>query len=185
RAVARYAQVAPAPANAGAAIRNGVSAFPYDPQSAAVAAETRLSVILMHAQGEPKTMHLNPVYTDVVLEVFDYLEQCIEAAEAAGISHAKIAADPGVGFGKTMAHTLRLLANLSLFHALGVPLLVGASRKRFIAGISGADQRKSREPGSLAVAISAASQGIQILRVHDVAGRRPGVAAWRGAPVGH
>jgi dihydropteroate synthase len=102
----------------------------------------------MHAQGEPKTMHLNPVYTDVVLEVFDYLEQRIEAAEAAGISRAKIAADPGVGFGKTMEHTLSLLANLSLFHGLGVPLLVGASRKRFIAGIDGGEQPKSREPGS-------------------------------------
>jgi dihydropteroate synthase len=180
----RKAEVARAAAKAGAAILNDVSAFTYDPQSVAVAAETRVSVILMHAQGEPKTMHLNPVYTDVVLEVFDYLEQCIEAAEAAGISHAKIAADPGVGFGKTMAHTLRLLANLSLFHALGVPLLVGASRKRFIAGISGGDQRKSREPGSLAVAISAASQGIQILRVHDVAGSRQGLAVWRAATFG-
>jgi dihydropteroate synthase len=180
----RKAEVARAAANAGAAILNDVSAFTYDPQSVAVAAETRLSVILMHAQGEPKTMHLNPVYTDVVLEVFDYLEQRIEAAEAAGISHAKIAADPGVGFGKTMAHTLRLLANLSLFHALGVPLLVGASRKRFTAGISGGDQPKSREPGSLAVAISAASQGIQILRVHDVAGSRQGLAVWRAATFG-
>jgi dihydropteroate synthase len=177
----RKAEVARAAAKAGAAILNDVSAFTYDPQSVAVAAETRLSVILMHAQGEPKTMHLNPVYTDVMLEVFDYLEQRIEAAEAAGISHAKIAADPGVGFGKTMAHTLRLLAKLSLFHALGVPLLVGASRKRFIAGISGGDQPKSREPGSLAVAISAASQGIQILRVHDVAGSRQGLAVWRAA----
>ena len=180
----RKAEVARAAANAGAAILNDVSAFTYDPESVAVAAETRLSVILMHAQGEPKTMHLNPIYTDVVLEVFDYLEQRIEAAKAAGISHAKIAADPGVGFGKTMAHTLRLLANLSLFHALGVPLLVGASRKRFTAGISGGDQPKSREPGSLAVAISAASQGIQILRVHDVAGSRQGLAVWRTATFG-
>jgi len=180
----RKAEVARAVANAGAAILNDVSAFTYDPESVAVAAETRLSVILMHAQGEPKTMHLNPIYTDVVLEVFDYLEQRIEAAKAAGISHAKIAADPGVGFGKTMAHTLRLLANLSLFHALGVPLLVGASRKRFTAGISGGDQPKSREPGSLAVAISAASQGIQILRVHDVAGSRQGLAVWRAATFG-
>ena len=180
----RKAEVARAVANAGAAILNDVSAFTYDPESVAVAAETRLSVILMHAQGEPKTMHLNPIYTDVVLEVFDYLEQRIEAAKAAGISHAKIAADPGVGFGKTMAHTLRLLADLSLFHALGVPLLVGASRKRFTAGISGGDQPKSREPGSLAVAISAASQGIQILRVHDVAGSRQGLAVWRAATFG-
>jgi dihydropteroate synthase len=180
----RKAKMARAAAKAGAAILNDVSAFTYDPQSLAVAAETGLSVILMHAQGEPKTMHLNPVYTDVVLEVFDYLEQRIEAAEAADIDRAKIAADPGVGFGKTMEHTLSLLANLSLFHGLGVPLLVGASRKRFIAGISGGDQPKSREPGSLAVAIAAASQGIQILRVHDVAASRQGLAVWRAATFG-
>jgi dihydropteroate synthase len=177
----RKAEVTRAAAKAGAAILNDVSAFTYDPQSLAVAAETGLSVILMHAQGEPKTMHLNPVYTDVVLEVFDYLEQRIEAAEAAGIDCAKIAADPGVGFGKTIAHTLTLLANLTLFHGLGVPLLVGASRKRFIAGISGGDQPKSREPGSLAVAIAAASQGIQILRIHDVAASRQALAVWRAA----
>jgi dihydropteroate synthase len=180
----RKAEVTRAAAKAGAAILNNVSAFTYDPQSLAVAAETGLGVILMHAQGEPKTMHLNPVYTDVVLEVFDYLGQRIEAAGAAGIDRAKIAADPGVGFGKTMQHTLSLLANLSLFHALGVPLLVGASRKRFIAGISGGDQPKSREPGSLAVAMAAASQGIQILRVHDVAASRQALAVWRAATFG-
>ncbi len=180
----RKAKVARAAAKAGAAIVNDVSAFTYDPESLAVAAETGLSVILMHAQGEPKTMHLNPVYTDVVLEVFDYLEQRITAAEAAGIDRAKIAADPGVGFGKTMEHTLILLANLSLFHGLGVPLLVGASRKRFIAGIAGGEQPNSREPGSLAVAIAAASQGIQILRVHEVAASRQGLAVWRAATFG-
>ena len=180
----RKAKTARAAAKAGAAILNDVSAFTYDPQSLAAAAEMGLSVILMHAQGEPKTMHLNPVYADVVLEVFDYLEQRIEAAEAAGISRAKFAADPGVGFGKTMEHTLSLLANLSLFHGLGVPLLVGASRKRFIAGIDGGEQPKSREPGSLAVAIAAASQGNQILRVHDVATTRQGLAVWRAATFG-
>jgi dihydropteroate synthase len=180
----RKAKVARAAAKAGASILNDVSAFTCDPQSLAVAAQTGLSIILMHAQGKPKTMHLNPVYTDVVLEVFEYLEQRIEAAEAAGISRSKIAADPGVGFGKTMAHTLALLANLSLFHGLGVPLLVGASRKRFIAGIAGGDQPKSREPGSLAVAIAAASQGIQIVRVHDVAASRQGLAVWRAATFG-
>jgi dihydropteroate synthase len=180
----RKAKVARAAAKAGAAILNDVSAFTYDPQSLAAAADAGLGVILMHAQGEPKTMHLNPVYTDVVLEVFDYLEQRIEAAETAGISRAKIAADPGVGFGKTMEHTLSLLANLSLFHGLGVPLLVGASRKRFISGIAGGEQPNSREPGSLAVAIAAASQGIQSLRVHDVAATRQALAVWRAATFG-
>jgi dihydropteroate synthase len=180
----RKAKVARAAAKAGAAILNDVSAFTYDPQSLAAAADTGLSVILMHAQGEPKTMHLNPVYTDVVLEVFDYLEQRIQAAEAAGVARANIAADPGVGFGKTMEHTLSLLTNLSVFHGLGVPLLVGASRKRFISGIAGGEQPKNREPGSLAVAIAAASQGIQILRVHEVTASRQGLAVWRAATFG-
>jgi dihydropteroate synthase len=177
----RKASVARAAARAGATILNDVSALTYDSLSLAAAAETGLGVILMHAQGEPKTMHLNPVYTDVVLEVFDYLEQRIASAEAAGIGRARIAADPGIGFGKTMAHTLALLANLSLFHGLGVPLLLGASRKRFIEGIDGGEQPKSREPGSLAVAIAAAAQGIQILRVHDVEAGRQGLAVWRAA----
>ena len=93
----------------------------------------------MHAKGEPKTMQDDPRYDDVALEVFDYLAARIAAAEAAGIDRARIAADPGLGFGKTLAHNLAILANLSLFHGLGVPLLVGASRKRFIGGVSGGE----------------------------------------------
>ena len=104
----RKACVARAAARAGAKIFNDVSALTYDPDSLAAAAETGLSVILMHAKGEPKTMHVDPRYDDVVLEVYDYLEGRIAAAEAAGIERARIAADPGIGFGKTMAHTLAL-----------------------------------------------------------------------------
>ena len=103
---------------------------------------------------------------------------------AAGIDRSRIAADPGLGFGKTLAHTLALLANLSLFHGLGVPLLVGASRKRFIQGVSGGEEPRSREPGSQAAAIAAAAQGAQILRVHDVAGSRQALAAWRASVLG-
>jgi dihydropteroate synthase len=180
----RKASVARAAARQGATILNDVSALTYDPQSLAAAVETGMSVILMHAQGEPKTMHLNPFYTDVVLEVFDYLEQRIASAEAAGIARPKIAADPGVGFGKTMAHTLALLANLSLFHGLGVPLLIGASRKRFIEGIAGGEQPQAREAGSQAVAIAAAAQGAQLLRVHDVEATRQALAVWRAVAFG-
>jgi dihydropteroate synthase len=180
----RKASVARAAAKQGATILNDVSALSYDPQSLAAASETGMSVILMHAQGEPKTMHLNPVYTDVVLEVFDYLEERIASAQAAGIDRSRIAADPGLGFGKTMAHTLALLANLSLFHGLGVPLLVGASRKRFIQGIAGGEESKTREPGSQAVAIAAAAQGAQLLRVHDVAANRQALAVWRAVAFG-
>ena len=115
----RKARVARAAAKAGAKIFNDVSALTYDRESLAAAAETGLSVILMHAKGEPKTMQDDPRYDDVALEVYDYLAERIEAAEAAGIDRSRIAVDPGIGFGKTLAHTLTLLANLSLLHGLG------------------------------------------------------------------
>jgi dihydropteroate synthase len=149
-----------------------------------VAVEEGLDVVLMHAQGEPKTMQDNPTYDDVVLEVFDYLEARIETCEKAGIGRAGIAADIGLGFGKTLAHNLALLANASLFHGLGVPLLVGASRKRFIGGIGQSKEPKSREPGSQAAAIATAAQGAQMFRVHDVAGSRQALAVWRASVFG-
>jgi len=175
----RKASVARAAAKAGAKILNDVSALTYDPKSLQAAADTGLGVVLMHAQGEPKTMQDNPRYGDVVLEVFDYLEARIKAATAAGIDRSHIAADPGLGFGKTLAHNLALLSHITLFHGLGVPLLVGASRKRFIQGVSGGEKPPAREPGSHAAAIAAAGQGAQILRVHDVAGSRQALAVWR------
>ena len=180
----RKASVARAAAQQGAMILNDVSALTYDPTSLKVAADTGMSVVLMHAQGEPKTMQDNPTYADVVLEVYDYLQERIEAAEAAGIARASIAADPGIGFGKTMAHTLSLLSNLSLFHGLGVPLLIGASRKRFIKGIAGGEVAAAREPGSQAAAIASAAQGAQIFRVHDVAGTVQALAVWRAGMFG-
>jgi dihydropteroate synthase len=180
----RKACVARAAAKAGAKIFNDVSALTYDPGSVAAAAQTGLSVILMHAKGEPKTMHLDPRYDDVVLEVYDYLERRIAMAQAAGIGRACIAADPGIGFGKTIDHTLALLANLSLLHGLGVPILVGASRKRFISGVAGGETPQSREPGSFAVALVAAAQGAQILRVHDVAGTRQALSVWQASVAG-
>jgi len=180
----RKASVAKAAAKAGAKILNDVSALSYDPACLDVAAETGLDVVLMHAQGEPKTMQDNPSYDDVVLEVFDYLEARIKACEAAGIGRARIAVDPGLGFGKTLAHNLALLANLSLFHGLGVPLLVGASRKRFIGGVGQGKDPKTRDPGSHAAAIASAAQGVQILRVHDVAGSRQALEVWRASMFG-
>jgi dihydropteroate synthase len=180
----RKARVARAAAKAGATIFNDVSALTYDRESLVAAAETGLSVFLMHAKGEPKTMQDDPRYEDVALEVYDYLAGRIEAAEAAGIDRSRIAADPGIGFGKTLAHTLTLLANLSLLHGLGVPMLVGASRKRFIIGVAGGETPQSREAGSFAVALVAAAQGAQILRVHDVAGTRQALSVWRAGIAG-
>lgn len=180
----RKAKVAQAAAKTGVKIFNDVSALTHDRDSLAVVAETGLSVVLMHAKGEPKTMQDDPRYDDVALEVFDYLAGRIAVAEEAGIDRARIAADPGIGFGKTLAHNLALLANISLLHGLGVPLLVGASRKRFIGGVSGGETPQSRDPGSYAAAIAGAAQGAQIFRVHDVAGTRQALAVWRAGMTG-
>jgi dihydropteroate synthase len=180
----RKARVAREAAKHGAKILNDVSALTHDPDSVRAAAETGLSVVLMHAQGEPKTMQDNPSYDNVVLEVFDYLEAGIGEGVKAGIARTRIAADPGLGFGKTLVHNLALLAHTTLFHGLGVPLLIGASRKRFIQGVSGGEAPQSREPGSQAAAIAAAAQGAQILRVHDVAGSRQALAVWRASMFG-
>ncbi|ODS00329.1 dihydropteroate synthase [Methyloceanibacter methanicus] len=180
----RKAEVARAAAKAGAKIFNDVSAFTYDPDSLQVAVETGLDVVLMHAQGEPKTMQDNPTYADVVLEVFDYLEARIETCVAAGLPASRIAADPGLGFGKTLEHNLALFANVSLFHGLGVPLLIGASRKQFIRRFGQAAEPRAREPGSHAAAIASASQGAQLFRVHDVAGTSQALGVWRAAMFG-
>ncbi|HET9935287.1 MAG TPA: dihydropteroate synthase [Methyloceanibacter sp.] len=180
----RKASVARAAAEAGAKILNDVSALTYDARNGQVAVETGMSVVLMHAQGEPKTMQDDPRYEDVVLEVFDYLENRIAAARQAGIAPSRIAADPGLGFGKTLDHNLALLEHTSLFHGLGVPLLIGASRKRFIDGLVGGAEPRSREPGSHAAAIAAVSQGAHILRVHDVAGTRQALEVWRNSVFG-
>lgn len=180
----RKADVARAAAKAGATILNDVSALTYDPKCLDVAVEENLDLVLMHAQGEPKTMQDDPAYDDVVLEVFDYLEQRIRTCIGAGIEPARIAADPGLGFGKTLDHNLALLANTSLYHGLGVPLLIGASRKRFIAGLGQGKDPKSREPGSHAAAIACATQGAQMFRVHDVAGTRQALGVWRASLFG-
>ncbi len=138
----------------------------------------------MHAQGTPATMQDNPTYGDVLLDVFDTLETRIRTAELAGIPRDRIVVDPGIGFGKTLAHNLDLMARVSLFHALGVPVLVGASRKRFIGTIAGVPEPADRMPGSVAVALAAVAQGIQILRVHDVGETKQALALWQAAKRG-
>lgn len=180
----RKAAVARAAAQQGATIFNDVSALTFDAESLQAAGETGMAVVLMHAQGEPKTMQVNPAYEDVVLEVYDYLAERIAAVVASGIPKQRVIADPGVGFGKNIDHNLDLLAHLSIFHGLGVPVLVGASRKRFIEGVIGEKNPRNREPGSQAIAIASAAQGVQILRVHDVAATRQALEVWHGSMVG-
>ena len=158
---------------------NDVSGFDFDPGMAGVVAETGAAVCLMHAQGLPATMQDDPRYDDVLLDVYDALAERIARAEAAGIPRERIVIDPGIGFGKTQAHNLAILRRISLFHTLGVPVLLGASRKRFVGAVGGAETAGARDPGSLAVTLAAVAQGIQIHRVHDVAGTRQGLSLWR------
>jgi dihydropteroate synthase len=168
----------------GAAIINDVSALAHEPAALATAARLAVSVVLMHAQGDPRSMQENPVYEDVLLEVYDFLDARIAAAEAAGIPRDRLIADPGLGFGKTLDHNLALLAGMALFHGLGVPLLVGASRKGMIGRITGESDARRRMPGSIGAALAAAGQGVQILRVHDVAATRQARDCWLASIAG-
>ncbi|MFK7837485.1 MAG: dihydropteroate synthase [Sulfitobacter sp.] len=180
----RKASVAGAAIAAGAGLINDVSGFTYDADLAPLAAQHGMPVCVMHALGDPETMQNDPRYDDVLLDVYDFLERQIAMLEQAGIARDQIIADPGIGFGKTLEHNLTLLARLSLFHSLGVPILLGASRKRFIGTIGNAPEANSRAPGSLGVALAALSHGIQMLRVHDVPQTIQAVALWRAAMTG-
>jgi len=180
----RKAEVMRRAAAAGADILNDVSALTFDPASLEVAAESGLPVMLMHAQGDPKTMNDNPQYSDVVLDVFDFLEQRIRACVAAGIAKSRLIADPGIGFGKHLHHNVAVLNAMSLYHGLGVPVLLGASRKKLIGQISKVENPRERVPGSLAAALHSVAQGVQIVRVHDVAETRQALSVWEAADRG-
>ena len=174
----RSGAVARAAFDAGADLFNDVSALTHDPASLGVAAASGRLVCLMHAQGDPRTMQDAPAYDDVLLDVLDFLDARIAAAEAARIPRARILVDPGIGFGKTVAHNLALIRGLSALHGLGCGILFGASRKRFIGALGAAPAPRDRMPGSLAVALEALRQGAQVLRVHDVKETRQAVALW-------
>ena len=171
---ARVAQRALA---AGAAMINDIGALRGDPEMATIAARYDVPVVVMHMLGTPRTMQVDPQYRDVVAEIYSFLETVIDAAVSRGVDRAKIIADPGIGFGKTVTHNLEIIKRLDAFADLKVPLLVGASRKSFVRGILAADQRLQREPAKnlLETATHAATavavlNGAHLVRVHDVAG---------------
>ena len=176
----RKATVIEAALGAGAGLVNDVSALTFDERAAEVIAAARVPVVLMHHQGDPQEMQDNPRYGDVLVEVYRWLEQRIAAAEAAGIARANILVDPGIGFGKTVAHNLELLNGLALFHGLGCPIVIGASRKRMIGALSNEAPADQRLAGSLALALKGAEQGAQIIRVHDVPETIQALKVWRG-----
>jgi dihydropteroate synthase len=170
------AAVARAALDAGATIVNDVSAGRLDPDILGVAADTGAGYVVMHMQGEPRTMQADPRYDVVVAQVGDFLADRVGAARAAGVAQGAIAADPGIGFGKTVEHNLRLLAGLpAIAERVGVPVMVGASRKTFVgkvlarAGAASGDLPvDQREEGTLATVVWAVERGASIVRVHDV-----------------
>ena len=180
----RKAAVAQAAFAAGATILNDVTALQFDPAMAGAAAALGGPVILMHSIASPETMQDDPRYDDVLLDVYDALAARLNEAQAAGIAPDRLAIDPGIGFGKTLEHNLALLNRLSLFHGLGVPVLLGASRKRFIGTIGAEAEAARRMPGSLAVALAGVAQGAQMIRVHDVAETRQALSLWQAVTNG-
>ena len=164
--------------DAGAVMLNDVSALLFDPGSMAVAAATTMPVVLMHMPGNPRTMQGFASYADPVAEVIGWLAARIAACEAHGIPRSRLIADPGIGFGKTMAHNLAILRDLEAFHALGVPLMLAASRKSVIPAVVGPTPPEQRLAGSLAMAIRGAQAGAAWVRVHDVAETRQALHMW-------
>jgi dihydropteroate synthase len=168
------ADVARAALDAGAAIVNDVSAGRDDPEMLALAAERQCPIVLMHMLGEPRTMQADPRYGDVVAEVRAFLAERLAAAEAAGVQRHRCIVDPGIGFGKRLEHNLALLAGVGDLCRLGVPVLVGPSRKRFIGDLTGEADASRRLGGTIAACLAAYRGGATIFRVHDV---RPVVQA--------
>jgi dihydropteroate synthase len=165
------AAVARAALGAGAEVVNDVTALERDPAMLPLVAESKCGVCAMHMQGTPRSMQENPAYGDVVDEVLGYLRARRDALVGAGVEQLRIALDPGIGFGKTTQHNLELVRHARRFCGLGCPLLVGHSRKRFIGQVVG-DPSADRAAGTLALALVLARQGVQVLRVHDVAAVR-------------
>ena len=153
---------------AGADLLNDVSGFTFDPALAPLAAQASVPVCVMHAQGDPATMQDDPQYANVLLDVYDFLEQQIDRLEATGVIREQIVIDPGIGFGKTQEHNLTLLRNLSLFHGLGCPILLGCSRKSFLGALTGREIAEDRVAATAATTALAAFRGVSMVRVHDV-----------------
>ena len=173
----RKAAVARQALRLGAVLVNDVSGLGHDPALANAVAEAGATLVLMHVQGTPDTMQVDPRYDDVVAEVIDFLAGRIDRAVAAGIARERIWVDPGIGFGKTAGHNLFLLRHLAELRVLGAPVLVGTSRKRFIGALSGGRPPAERLPGSLAsIAALAVLHGADVVRVHDVAEARDALA---------
>ena len=165
----RHAAIMDEAVQAGAGIINDVTALTGDADSARIAARSGAAIVLMHMLGEPQTMQHDPRYADVTCDLLDYFSARLAALDALGVDRARIAVDPGIGFGKKDEHNLRLLDELAAFHMFGCPVLLGTSRKAFIGRLSKGEAPKQRLAGTLAAHQVGFERGVQIVRAHDVA----------------
>ena len=152
----------------GVKLINDISSFQYDKESITILKKSKIPFVINHIQGTPKNMQINPKYKNVLLDIYDFFENKILYLRKKGIKHNKIILDPGIGFGKNLKHNMKLLGNISIFHSLGFPVMLGVSRKRFIKDISGKNDSKERIGGTMSTVIFAIMQGVEILRVHNV-----------------
>ena len=164
----RKAEIMKRGINLNVKIINDVSGLSYDPESINILKRYKIPFVIQHSQGLPENMQNNPNYKNILLDIFDFFENKIKFLRSIGINHNNIIIDPGIGFGKNLKHNMTLFRNISIFHSLGFPILVGNSRKKFIKEISGRNDTNSRIGGTVASSIYLMMQGVQILRTHDV-----------------
>ncbi len=152
----------------GVKLINDISGLEFDKNSINILKRHKTPFVLHHSLGNPDVMQNNPNYKNVLLDIYDFFEKKIKYLRSKGIKHNNIILDPGIGFGKNLKHNITLLKNISIYHSLGLPILLGVSRKKFIKELSGKNDSSSRIGGTIGACISAVMQGVQILRVHDV-----------------
>ena len=152
----------------GVKIINDVSGLNYDSETINILKKHKIPFIIQHSQGTPQNMQINPTYKNELLDIYDFFENKIKFLRSIGIKHNNIIIDPGIGFGKNLKHNMNLMRNISIFHSLGFPILVGNSRKRFIKDLSKKNDTKNRTGGTVASSLYLMMQGIQILRIHEV-----------------
>ncbi len=152
----------------GVKLINDISGLSFDKKTIEVLKKYKIPFVIHHIQGEPRTMQKNPKYKNVLLDIYDFFEEKIDFVRKKGIKINNIIIDPGIGFGKNLKHNMNLISNISIFHSLGFPILIGLSRKKFIKDISGKNDSKERLGGTISSVLIATMQGVQILRVHDV-----------------
>jgi len=158
---------------------NDVSGLEYDEKTISVLKKYKTPFVIHHMQGTPKNMQKNPKYKNIILDIYDFFENKIKKIRSVGIKHNNIILDPGIGFGKNLKHNITLINNISIFHSLGFPILLGVSRKRFIKDLSGNNESKERLGGTISSSLYSMTQGVQILRIHDVNEVNQGVKVFK------